>query len=363
MNRRPLLRTGVVKGVVERRGKTTILLVETEEGEANAVNYEELTGEAAPGDRVVLNVSAVALGLGTGGQHFVVANLSHPEVDFEGEGRGMKLRYTPLQRPVELVEEEFPELFSAEGGLEGMPVVLAPLHSLAIACMVGLQWLRKGIKVAFIMDDSAGLMAGLSEVLRRVEEGGMARTITVGQAFGGELEAVNIYTGLVAAKRVCGAEVAVVGSGPGHVGTGTRYGFSSLSLVSAANAAKALEGVALLLPRISFADARERHRGLSHHMVTLLSVCLTPLPVVFPSLPEEQEKVLAMGWQGVNKRHRRETRDGGFMGEALEAFRGLESMGRTYDDDPAFFQAAGATSRMVLELVDGWSESGRRGKT
>lgn len=359
----PLLRVGIVRKVMARRGGAAELLVEMEGREKQAINYEQLTGEVLPGERVLLNVSAVALDLGTGGKHLVVANLSRPERDIEAEGKGMKLRYSPLQRPVRLVEEEFPQAFSAPAGLDGMPVILAPLHSLAMACIVGLRWLKEDVRVAFVMDDWAGLVAGFSEVLCRVEERRMATTITVGQALGGQIEAVNVYSGLLAARKVVGAEVAVVGPGPGHLGTGTKYGFSSLSLLEAANAAAALEGNPLLIPRVSFAERRERHRGLSHHILTLLCLCPTPVVVPFPLLPAEEEKVVSTGWQQVADRHKQVFRDGGFIGEALEGFGGLESMGRGYADGPAFFEAAGAAARLAVETVEGGRPLGKRRAT
>ena len=85
----PFLRVGIVEKVVERRGAVAELLVEIEGREEQAINYGQLTGEVLPGERVLLNVSAVALNLGTGGKHLVVVNLSRPERDIEAGGRGM----------------------------------------------------------------------------------------------------------------------------------------------------------------------------------------------------------------------------------------------------------------------------------
>ena len=349
-SRSPFLRTGAVKKVLRRRAKAADLLVEVGGRQEQAVNYEDLTGKAAVGDSVLLNVSAVSLGLGTGGRHIVVANLTRPETDVRTSGRGMKLRYSPFQRPVELVEEAHPEAFSAPGRLEGMPVILASLHSLAVACVIGLRWLKQEARVAFLMDDSASLVAGFGDALGRVEKRGMATTITVGQAFGGQIEAVNVYSGLLAARHVVGAEVAVVGPGPGHLGTGTSYGFSSISMVEAANAAGALGGTPVLVPRLSFADPRKRHRGVSHHTLTLLSLCLSPLLVPFPLLSEGQKEEIAGPWRGLGAKHRQLFADGGFIGEALEDFGGLSSMGRSYSDDPCFFEAAGAAARVAVDM-------------
>jgi hypothetical protein len=47
--------------------------VTTSEGTIRALAYPELTGRPEPGDRLLLNTSALALGLGTGGYALVVA--------------------------------------------------------------------------------------------------------------------------------------------------------------------------------------------------------------------------------------------------------------------------------------------------
>ena len=64
---------------------------------AVAVSYDSLTGELRVGDEVLVNTTAVDLGLGTGGRHFVIANLSRAERRLNGLGHIIKLRYTPLQ--------------------------------------------------------------------------------------------------------------------------------------------------------------------------------------------------------------------------------------------------------------------------
>jgi hypothetical protein len=45
------------------------VLVDGEGGAASAVAYPQLVGPVTTGDRVLLNTTAVALGLGTGGWH------------------------------------------------------------------------------------------------------------------------------------------------------------------------------------------------------------------------------------------------------------------------------------------------------
>ena len=95
--------------------------------------YPAMLGEVVVGDRVLLNTTAVELGLGTGGYHFVMAVEGRDRLDPPAAGRTMKLRYTPEQVRVLSVEEpdspHAADLRSAQG-LSGTPVVWAPLHSM-----------------------------------------------------------------------------------------------------------------------------------------------------------------------------------------------------------------------------------------
>ena len=104
--------------------------------------------------------------------------------------------------------------------------------------------------------------------------------MTVGQAYGGEYEAVTLHSGLLAARHVLGADVAVVIQGPGNVGTGTTWGYTGVAAGEALNAASTLRGRGVGALRVSDADPRERHRGISHHSRTAYGrLCLTAADV------------------------------------------------------------------------------------
>ena len=53
--------------------------------------------------------------------------------------------------------------------------------------------------------------------------------------------------------------------GPGIVGTATRLGFSGIEVGPVLDAAAGLGGAPIACLRVSFADPRARHRGVSHH--------------------------------------------------------------------------------------------------
>src|SRR3712207_5323303 len=117
------------------------------------------------------------------------------------------------------------------------------------------------------MLDGGALPAGFSRTLDTLARS-LAGVITVGQAFGGDLEAVNVHTGLLAARHVLGADLAIVIQGPGNLGTGTPWGFSGVAAGDACNEVTVLGGEGIGALRISDADARPRHRGVSHHSLT-----------------------------------------------------------------------------------------------
>src|SRR5919205_3688566 len=148
-----------------------------------------------------------------------------------------------------------------------MPVVVADLHSALPAVLAGVQATDPALRVAYVMTDGGALPAAFSRTLDALT-GSLVGVVTVGQAFGGDLEAVTVHTGLLAARHVLGADVAVVTQGPGNLGTGTPWGFSGVAVGEAVNAAAILGGRPVGSLRISDGDGRPRHRGVSHHSVT-----------------------------------------------------------------------------------------------
>jgi hypothetical protein len=200
-----------------------------------ALAYPALVGAPAVGDRVLLNVNALALGLGTGGYAFVVAipdRLPPDKAAGDADGHLVKARYTPLQTVVAGVDEEssahYGVLADADD-LAGMPVVTADLHSALPAVVAGVHAQAADAAVAYVMTDGGALPAWFS---RTVDALGarLAGVVTVGQAFGGDLEAASLHSGLLAAHHVLGADVTVVAQGPGNLGTGTRFGFSGVAV-------------------------------------------------------------------------------------------------------------------------------------
>ncbi|MEO8329893.1 MAG: DUF3866 family protein, partial [Candidatus Nanopelagicales bacterium] len=248
---------------------------------ARALAYTDLVGTPEVGDRVLLNTTALDLELGTGGYAMVIAIPGRLPPDREGPGHLVKARYTPQQSTVLGVDEQdSPHHLTLRDAddLAGMPVVVADLHSALPAIVAGLHLARPQARVVYLATDGGALPLAFSRsVSGLVAAGWLAGTATVGQAFGGDVEAVTIHNGLLAARLVLGADVVIVTQGPGNLGTGTRWGFSGVAAGEAINAAGVLGGRPVGALRISQADKRERHFGVSHHSVTAYGrVALVP---------------------------------------------------------------------------------------
>jgi hypothetical protein len=326
-----------------------------------AICYSRLSGACEVADRVLLNTTAVALSLGTGGSHFVVARGDRTSgIAYEDDSGGhiMKLRYTPLQHDVLAVEEQggpHHEIMRAAENLAGLPVACCGLHSHVPLVAAAIKEGDPRLRVALVMTDQAALPLALSDVVRAAVQARLLDvTLTCGQAFGGDLEAVNVHSGLLAARHVSHADVAIVAIGPGVVGTATPLGHGGVAQGEAINAAASIGGRPVVVPRISFADTRERHRGVSHHTIAALTrIAMAPAYVTLPSLPDGYATAVedAFDEAGVFSRHRRV--DG--TRAAAPPMRGLEvrSMGRSEAEDPAFFAAAYAAGDTCVRIAHG----------
>ncbi|MCV2394610.1 DUF3866 family protein [Actinotalea sp. M2MS4P-6] len=330
--------------------------------------YPTLVGEPVEGDRVLLNVSAQVRGLGTGGYALVVALPDRlPPDPAPGPGHLVKARYTPLQAMVLGVDEQESDQHAAlaeADSLGGMPVVVADLHSALPAVVAGARWAaardgRPAPRVAYVMTDGGALPAWFSRTVADLRAAGwLATTVTVGQAFGGDLEAVTVHTGLLAARHVADADLAVVAQGPGNLGTGTRWGFSGVAAGEAVNAAGTLGGRAIASLRVSAADPRERHQGVSHHSLTAYGrVALHPADVVVPVSDDPARAQflarVAADAGSLCPPHRRVDIDtpSGLRDALAAAPVRLSTMGRGLDDDPEAFLAAAAAGVHAVTAV------------
>jgi hypothetical protein len=332
-----------------------------------ALAYPALTGAPEPGDLVLLNASALELGLGTGGYALVIAVPGRLPADRAGPGHLVKARYTPLQACVPGADEQgspHHEVLRDADDLGGLPVVVADLHSALPAILAGYYAAAAAARpgastgerpgtVAYVMLDGGALPAWFSRTAAALRDAGwLAGTVTTGQSFGGDLETVTLHSGLLAARHVLGADLAIVAQGPGNLGTGTRWGFSGVAAGEAVNAAAVLGGRPVASLRVSDADPRERHRGVSHHSLTAYGrVALARADVVVPDLPGPFGARVAADAAPLGARHRLVTVSTAGLAEVLAACPvPLSTMGRGLDADLAYFLAAAAAGRHAAAL-------------
>lgn len=344
--------------------------------EVRALAYTGLVGAPEPGDDVLLNVSALARRLGTGGYALVTAIPDRLPADPPpGPGHLVKDRYSPAQTMVLGVDDqESPHhrTLAEATGIGGTPVVVADLHSALPAILAGIRADRPDARVVYVMTDGAALPLAFSRAVHGLQEAGwLHATVTVGQAHGGDYEAVTVHTGLLAAVHVAGADVVVVSQGPGNLGTGTPYGFSGLVVGEHLNAAGLLGGIPLAALRMSQADARSRHRGISHHTLTTVTKVARPgcvVPVPSTETLTVAEAAVASAWEQAPGAVARETAaqlpalaeaghslvEVGLEGllTALEDSPvRLSTMGRGLAQDPIAFFAGAAAGRAAAAVI------------
>jgi hypothetical protein len=331
-------------------------------GQLRALAYPALVGEPGPGDVLLANANAVTLGLGTGGHLLVVASVSNPllGVGERGPGHVIKGRYLPHQLATLAVDEPASPhraAMAAASSLDGLPVVTCGLHSALPAVLVGIRSVRPEAVVGYVMTDGAALPAWYSRTVPTLRSAGwLAGTITTGQSFGGDLEAVTLHSGLLAGYAVLAADILVVAPGPGGVGTGGAWSFTGLAAGEAVNAAAILGGRPVGVLRMSAADPRDRHRGISHHSLTAYGkVALQPADLVLPEpLPPAIRRQTQQLAAAHFAHHRLITVDAAALLPALRrAPVPLTSMGRGLDDDPVMFLAAAAAGVHAAQLTVG----------
>jgi len=323
------LRWGMVTAVTQRLEE----LIRCEVDDSACIAYPRQTGPVEVGDTVLINTQARDLGLGSGGFDVVYANLTRGlGLKPPPEAHVMTLPYTAGQAAVTCVEER--GQFADE--LDGMPVVCAGLHSQLAPVLAGIG---PGVRVAYAQLGGGALPVALSDTVRLLKTRRLLETsIAVAPCVEGDLQALSAAAALTWAKAKK-FDIVVCGIGPGIVGTGSVFGHGGLAVVEAANTAAALGGRAVIVARYSGADARDRHRGVSHHTRSALRLVVGEHEIAWP--------------QGLH--------GSGGLGDVVEvpidgwqetcANLPLDHMGRGPGDDPWFFACAFAAGRHARSLA------------
>jgi hypothetical protein len=295
---------------------------------------ELLLGEMREGDEVVVNTAAVDLRLGSGGFDVVHVNLTRGlGGGAEGGAHVMKLNYTSLQHPVEPVERPVPRFLSEserpQGTTQSPSVAVLPLHGhLAPAAWAAAQ-AAPGLRVGYVQTGGGALPGSFSRDVKELRERGLlCGHITAAPSYGGEHEALSTV-GAIDAATALDWDAALVGPGPGIIGSDTAYGHGGMAALDNAHAALSLGLPTILSPRLSSSDPRDRHRGLSHHTATVLDLLLAPVDL---PIPEEAKDLFADSRHAL---HPVPVDLGGYEAAGLPS----RTMGRNLTDDPLFFAA------------------------
>jgi hypothetical protein len=348
-----------------RRGtvvSTDPLTVDVGGDERRAWADRSLVGEIERGDEVIVNTAGLDLGLGSGGFDVVHANLTRGlDAAGGGEAHVMKLNYTSLQHPVDPVERPV-----EPGSLPRAPVLVLPLHGHLAPAVWAATQARPGLGVGYVQTAGGALPGAMSRDVTELRSRELLLGhLTAGAAYGGEAEAIGVVGALDAAVGRLGWDAVVAGPGPGIIGSETRYGHGGMAALDTAHAALALRLPTLVSPRLSAADPRPRHRGLSHHTAVVLELALAPVQVPVPEV-EASEWPTPEGSAGAGP-------EPGMLDELREAcgerhdlvvqpvdLGGYErsglptrTMGREMGEDPLFFAAALAAGRALAGAAVG----------
>jgi hypothetical protein len=308
-----------------------------------------LVGPCEAGDEVVVNVEARDLSLGSGGFDVVHVNLTRGL-----DGRGMpgahvmKLNYTSLQHAV--LPAEGRELRTPLG----RPVGVFQLHGQLAPVAWALAQARAHLAVGYVQTAGGALPGGMSDTVRQLlRRGLLAGHTTAGAAYGGGQEAITTAGAIHDGLAEEGWDVALVGPGPGILGSGSALGHGGIVALDSTHAALALGCRTVLTARMSSGDPRERHRGLSHHTRTVLELLLKPVTLAVPPGARLFAEMDGIGAALDAARAR-----GHALVEApvdVEGYRasGLptRTMGRSLDEDRLFCAAALAAGGALAELV------------
>lgn len=307
-----------------------------------------LVGPCEVGDEVVCNVVAIDLELGSGGFDIVHVNLTRGlDAPTPPEGvHVIKLNYSSMQHAVEPVELGVGSVVRPS---RLIPVGVISLHG-QLAPMAWSASEAGAKRIGFIQGAGGALPAGLSrDVEALLERGFLCEQISAGPTYGASEEAISLTGALHAAAEGRGWGAAIVGPGPGILGSESRYGHGGMAALDGCHAAGALGLEPIVAPRMSAGDPRPRHLGISHHTRSVLELTLLPVTVVEPSdadrlWPEGIGQSAREAFDGVARKHAVEVADADLEGYQASGLP-TKTMGRELADDRLFYAsplAAGA---------------------
>lgn len=352
------IENAIVKSIIHEDECIQLIEVVIDKKTETAINYFKQTGRCNINDRILVNTIGVRLGLGTGGYHIVYYVIDSKEkalICYDKKfGHIIKMKYTQIQTRVKAIEEEerYREFFISPLNIGAKPVIFASLHSMLPAVVSVIKDKNPNVNITCIYTYGGAMNCQNSFILRELKYKRLIdNVITVGECFGGDYEAINIYTALIFSFKGLSSDLAIVCCGPGIAGTSTYYGFSSLDLIHPIYASKVLGCNMIVVPRISLKDMRKRHYGISMHTIAILNCIDFPVYIPIPnSIYDLVENQLFEN--GINNKHKVVLVNGYNAGEAMKKA-GIKPdvMGRGYMDDMEYFECCGASGAFIEDLI------------
>ena len=283
-------------------------------------------------------------------------------------GHIVKARYTPQQQMFLAVDEQdsphhavMTSGLAAAGDLLGMPVVVADLHSALPAILAGIRVDRPGARVVYLMTDGGALPIAFSRNVADPDRARLAGRHRDGRP-GLRRRPRGRHPALRPARRQARPGRRHRGR---HPGTRQRRHGHPLGLHRASRRARPStrsapsggRGVAAL--RVSDADPRERHRGISHHSTTAYGrICLVAADLPLPTTGDEFGALVRRagpraGAHAPRAPSRSRDVDPDGLDAALRAVPvTLSTMGRGLDEDHAAFLYSAAAGRYAARLLE-----------
>jgi len=338
----------------------------------SALHYLDFGPACAPGQLVLLNMSVLGNNSGQGNLAFVIPAASADTT--ENSGRSIKLANIPLQRQLLAVDEPaspYHNLLVKAESLDWMPVVCCASHEQVRLVALAIKAFDSSARVVYCMTDQTGLNIRYSDDIAFCLENNLIdATISCGQAMGGDLEAVTLHSGLLAARLVAAADIVICSVGVGEFDTETSFGHLGIAQAEAINAVSALKGTPVAV--LSFTESstmqqpqpgsqpqaqsqtHSQTRRLEISQKSLIALGRVALAEALVALPDDISSTLLAAYRirlaesGINHRH-----------HVIELPSGLTQMALavswpTRADAPVSVKAAIAAGRLALI----WAKSG-----
>lgn len=327
-----------------------------------AINYIDETGKCSLMDMVIINTIGNRLKLGTGGYNLVYLNMSNNLKEEEIPGRKyghiIKMKYTPGQLRVKTVEEyvEYKNIFDVKPQLAPKPVVYAILHSMLFPLVTTIKSINPNINISCVYTYGGAMNANNSFTLKNLKSKGLVNSIiTAGECYGGDYESINIATGMLFALNHLNCDIIIVCCGPGVAGSSTLLGFSTFDFIGSIYTAKILGLCPVLIPRISMADKRERHKGVSMQSIAILQSI--DFSVHLPIYKDNEDTLSfdlicnQLSEYNIINKHNVHIIDDEIIKKAMDNLStDIRVMGRNYTEDPCFFKNCSSAGVYSVEL-------------